>query len=84
MILMWNDRERDYIYMWCPNERWMDLSLHNPSQWTWGEVVREWDRATRNLLPYRDFIHIKLCSMRTPCGLMERIRMLEIDRISEA
>lgn len=80
MILMWNDKERDHIRMWCPNERWEDLTFSRPSLWTWGEAQREWVRATRNLFQYQDHTVIELCVLHTPCGLMEHLRKLQIER----
>lgn len=81
MILMWNDEERDYIYMWCPNERWADLTLDpkRVSLWTHGEAEREWRRATRNLSQYKNHTVIELCVVHS-CGLMERRRKLQIER----
>lgn len=67
----------EIIRVWHPNERWREIE---DCFWTWGEVRREWARATRNLFQYRDKTHIEMWEIHDPCGLQKRIRSLIIDR----
>lgn len=76
MILMWDEHRN--IYMWRPNEKWVDVDWSCPSVWTAGEVSREWSRVNRKLQDYGDH-EFRLINLHE-CGEPELIIQMKINR----